>query len=89
MSEAFLAVGEPAPWFVVPATNNPRYHFNTAAGRSIVLCFFESAVDTISQRILEEFFKYREVFDDDRSSFFGVSVDPEDERLARIRQHIR
>jgi peroxiredoxin/predicted 2-oxoglutarate/Fe(II)-dependent dioxygenase YbiX len=88
VSEAFLAVGEPAPWFIVPATNNPQYRFNAAAGRSIVLCFFASAGEESSQQILDEFLRYRQVFDDDRRSFFGVSVDPEDERLSRVRQQI-
>ncbi|MGB7272941.1 MAG: redoxin domain-containing protein [Geitlerinemataceae cyanobacterium] len=88
MSDAFLAVGEPAPKFVVPSTNNPRYHFDSAAGRSIVLCFFASAGDATSQHVLEEFFKHREAFDDHRCCFFGVSVDPEDKRLSRVRQQM-
>ena len=35
-----LSVGEPAPWFVAPTTTNPKYHFDSVAGRAIVLCFF-------------------------------------------------
>lgn len=88
MSQAFLCVGEPAPWFIVPATNNPRYHFDAAAGRAIVLCFFASAGDSLSQRVIDEFLKHRSRFDDEQSCFFGVSVDPEDERLSRVRQEL-
>lgn len=88
MSAVFLTVGDPAPWFVVPATNNPKYHFDAAAGRAIVLCFFGSAGDPHAQQVLDDFFQHRQVFDDDRCSFFGVSVDVEDERLSRVRQRI-
>jgi hypothetical protein len=35
--------GEPAPWLIVPSSKNPRYHFDSVAGRFIVLCFFGSA----------------------------------------------
>lgn len=88
MSDAFLSVGESAPWFVVPATNNPKYHLDAAAGRPIVLCFFASAADALSQRVLEGFLKHRLKFDDEQGCFFGVSVDPEDKRQSRVRQQL-
>lgn len=38
-----LAPGNPAPWFHAASTSNPRYAFDTAAGRYILMCFFGSA----------------------------------------------
>ncbi len=40
-----LHAGEPAPWFRARTSNNPRYAFDTAAGRYIVLGFFATAAD--------------------------------------------
>src|SRR5215204_2660849 len=40
-----LAPGDPAPWFHQRSASNPRYAFDTAAGRTIVLCFFASAAE--------------------------------------------
>jgi peroxiredoxin/predicted 2-oxoglutarate/Fe(II)-dependent dioxygenase YbiX len=81
-------MGEPAPWFEARASNSPRFHFHTVAGRYIVLCFFRSAVDSESRHVLEAVLRHRDVFDDDTASFFGVSVDPDDERMGRVKQHI-
>jgi len=36
--------GDPAPGFRVRASNNPRYHFDVAAGRNLVLCFCPARV---------------------------------------------
>jgi peroxiredoxin len=43
MRRTLLTVGEPAPWFTARSINNPRFHFDTIAGRYVVLCFFGSA----------------------------------------------
>ena len=83
-----LAPGDPAPWFVARSTNATKFHFDTVAGRYIVLCFFESAAITKSQRILEDIRRSHERFDDENVCFFGVSIDPDDERLARVRQQL-
>ena len=83
-----LTPGEPAPWFAARSSNNPRFQFDTVAGRYVVLCFFESAGAPASRQILDDIFAARERFDDDRACFFGVSVDPEDERLGRVAQQL-
>jgi peroxiredoxin/predicted 2-oxoglutarate/Fe(II)-dependent dioxygenase YbiX len=88
MRPALLNVGEPAPWFAARSTNNTNFHFDTVAGRYIVLCFFGSAVVETSQRILADIWQNKAIFDDQRCCFFGVSVDPEDEKQSRIRQHV-
>ncbi len=75
-----LQAGDPAPWFVARTTKSDRFTFNTVAGRYIVLCFFISAQDPNGSRRLVGAAKYRKVFDDERAAFFGVTLDPADER---------
>ncbi|MGD9511602.1 MAG: 2OG-Fe(II) oxygenase [Geminicoccaceae bacterium] len=79
-----LGPGDPAPWFHQRSAANPRYAFDTAAGRYLVLCFFASAADPAGRAALAAVTAGRERFDDVRASFFGVSLDPEDEVRARI-----
>ena len=78
--------GTPAPWFQVRSPINPRFQFNTIAGRYVVLCFFGSAENAASRQVLEGILRHRMLFDDEHISFFGVSTDPEDERLGRVRE---
>lgn len=81
-----LNVGEPAPWFTARCTSNPRFHFDTVAGRYIVLCFFGSTTRAASRRVLDDIHLARALFDDANMSFFGVSIDPDDERLSRVQE---
>jgi peroxiredoxin/predicted 2-oxoglutarate/Fe(II)-dependent dioxygenase YbiX len=81
-----LAAGDPAPWFHQRSTTNPRYAFDTAAGRFIVLCFFASAGDAEGRETLAAVAAHRALFDDDRACFFGVSIDPADEAQGRVRE---
>jgi peroxiredoxin/predicted 2-oxoglutarate/Fe(II)-dependent dioxygenase YbiX len=80
-----LAAGDPAPWFHQRSASNPRYAFDTAAGRNIVLCFYASAADLQGRAALEAVLTNRRYFDDDRICFFGVSLDPADESEGRVR----
>ena len=82
---AALAPGDPAPWFRQRSASNPRYAFDTAAGRYIVLCFYGSAADPVGRAALAAVVAGRQQFDDTRASFFGVSIDPEDEAQGRVR----
>ncbi|MFM6402397.1 MAG: redoxin domain-containing protein, partial [Planktothrix sp.] len=84
----FLSVGEPAPWFTAVSTTNPKYHFQSVAGRYVLLCFLKSANDQASRRILGDLARYRQVFDDEFCCFFGVSSDPEDQKLSRLKEQI-
>jgi peroxiredoxin/predicted 2-oxoglutarate/Fe(II)-dependent dioxygenase YbiX len=81
-----LTPGEPAPWFVANCTTNPQFHFDIIAGRRVVLCFFGSAASSDARRVLDDFIAARATFDDANACFFGVSVDPEDERLGRVQE---
>ena len=79
-----LSVGEPAPWFVCRSPSNPRYNFNTVAGRYVVLCFLGSAKDADSQAVLQALDAQRALFDGDHLMLFHVSSDAEDESQNRL-----
>lgn len=83
-----LAPGDPAPWFIQRSTGNPGYVFDTAAGRWLVLCFFGSAADPGSRAALDQVLANRALFDDDHASFFGVSLDPQDEAAGRVAESL-
>ena len=88
MTTVRLTPGDPAPWFITPSPNNPRYHFDSVAGRYIVLCFFGSAGNPAIGRMVAALYERGDLFDDDQASFFGVSADPGDEREKRLAERI-
>ena len=79
-----LTPGDPAPWFRQRTSRNPRYAFESAAGRYIVLGFFLSAASPSWRAALEGLRPGRGHFDDKRACFFGVSADPGDEAHGRV-----
>lgn len=81
-------VGDPVPEFVARAANNPRYVFNTAAGRYVVLSFLGSGAHESTQQVLRFIEERRSLFDDVHASFFGVSIDPNDEHRGVLRTMI-
>ena len=81
---ATLLPGDPAPYFRQRTATNPRYVFDTAGGRWLVLCLFGSAAEPMARARLEAVLERRALFDDARASFFGVSVDPVDETEQRV-----
>jgi peroxiredoxin/predicted 2-oxoglutarate/Fe(II)-dependent dioxygenase YbiX len=83
-----LTPGDPAPWFQARSAGNPRYEFNTVAGRVIVLCLFGSARQPGVLDALARFRARTDLFNDDRAAFFGVSCDPTDEQERRVGEHI-
>jgi len=80
-----LMPGDPAPWFVAAASNNPQFSFSTVAGRYIVLCFFGSAALPIAEQVLADVAANRHRFSDDHAAFFGVSVDRADQSRPNVR----
>ena len=80
-----LHPGDPAPWFVQRTTSSPRFGFDLAAGRYVVLCFFGSAADPAAQAALGAIARSRAEFDDERACFFGITLDPADESSGRLR----
>ncbi|WP_416898942.1 MAG: 2OG-Fe(II) oxygenase [Minwuia sp.] len=79
-----LTPGDPAPWFQQRSYANPRYAFDTAAGRYIVLCFFGSAADPHAKAAIAAVRERPGFFCDDVASFFGVSSDPADDTQRRV-----
>ncbi|HTI85016.1 MAG TPA: 2OG-Fe(II) oxygenase [Alphaproteobacteria bacterium] len=79
-----LAPGDTAPWFVARSSTNPRYAFDTVAGRYVVLCFFASSTDAHSRAALAAMRERADVFDDTTAAFFGISLDPCDEIEHRL-----
>jgi peroxiredoxin/predicted 2-oxoglutarate/Fe(II)-dependent dioxygenase YbiX len=79
-----MAPGDPAPWFTVRTSSNPRYVFDTTAGRYIVLCFFGSSGLAPAQKALQEVRKHQDFFNDERACFFGISNDLQDEAQRRV-----
>ena len=77
-------IGEPAPWFVARTTTNPRFSFHTVAGRYIALCFIGAVEHPHAMEALAQVARRRALFDDDKASFFGVSIDPADEARGRV-----
>lgn len=83
-----LGPGELAPWFRQRCAGNPRYTFDTAAGRWILLHFYGSAADPLARSSLDDIAARRALFDDARLSYFGVGVDPRDEHDPRAQDAI-
>lgn len=86
MTNSFTALlpGDPGPWFHQRSFANPRYAFDTAAGRYLVLCFFASARDEETLQALKRIHQRADLFNDTFASFFGVSLDPGDESQNRV-----
>ncbi len=83
-----LLPGDPAPDFTQKSTSNPKFHFNTAGGRYIVLCFFGSSRNPYGSRALTILSQDRQLFDDHKIAFFGISIDPADEHEQRVRESL-
>lgn len=80
-----LLTGDPAPHFHAESLDgNPRYAFDTAAGRPVLLLLLGSAGWKSSAGALASLARHRAVFDDVAANVFGVSIDPEDVAQRRI-----
>ena len=88
MTSTLLLPGDPAPWFVAPSSTNPRYHFDSVAGRYVVLSFFGSAATPGMREMLAQIMRRTDVFEDEHAAFFGVSCDPDDQRQQRVNERI-
>ncbi len=82
-----LLPGDPAPGFTQRSFANPRYVFDSAAGRYLLLCFFGSARDAHAQAAWQAVRSHPQLFDDVSASCFAVSADPADESDNRLADH--
>jgi predicted 2-oxoglutarate/Fe(II)-dependent dioxygenase YbiX/peroxiredoxin len=88
MMQTSFRPGDPAPMFCAESSGNPRYHFDTVAGRYVVLCFLGSSIQPRSMEALRGVQAHRELFDDVRLSFFGITVDKSDRSEGRLNQQL-
>jgi predicted 2-oxoglutarate/Fe(II)-dependent dioxygenase YbiX/peroxiredoxin len=79
-----LLPGDPAPWFKQRSTSSPNYAFDIAAGRYVVMCFFGTARDSAGQMAITTVQANRDLFDDVKACFFGVSIDEQDQETGRV-----
>lgn len=83
-----LTVGDPAPWFTLPSTSSPHFHFNTVGGHRTVLFFFGTSTHANSLTILKEFCDRQAQFAELDVPFFGFSIDPEDTYLGEVIENL-
>ncbi len=81
-----LLPGDPAPWFVQRSARGGDFALHTAGGGYVVLCFYASAGDPLGRAAVETL-EAHATGSGKRVSFFGVSLDPEDERLSRVKEN--
>lgn len=81
-----LSPGDPAPWVSFPTPSTTLARVDLAAGRYIVLCFLGSAMSPVALESLAVIHKRRQLFDDVRASFFGVTCNPSD--VARLKDSL-
>lgn len=81
-------IGEAVPWFKAATPINPEFQFDTVAGRTIILCFFGSIANSLSDKTIQEFLNLRDKFDDNDLCFFAVSTDPNDQINKKIKEQL-
>ena len=80
--------GDAARSFSQRSPSNPRFSFDSAAGRYLALCFIGSAADPQSQAALKAVLARGDLFDDEHAALFVVSNDPQDEAVGRLANRV-
>jgi len=82
--------GDPAPRFIGRTSGNPRYVFDSAAGRYVVLLFLGagSQPDGLAALASAMGDRHRAMFDDTQRCLYAVSVDPGDQSSGRLRDQL-
>ena len=83
-----LLPGDPVPWFQQRTTSNPRFVFDSIAGQYVVMSFIGDTRDDAARQAIQAIDAHRKCFDDERTSFFGITIDPRDEREKRLRESL-
>jgi predicted 2-oxoglutarate/Fe(II)-dependent dioxygenase YbiX len=79
-----LGPGSAAPWFTQPTLSVAKFHFSSAGGRYLALCFLGSAGDEPARALIRQVVAASDVFDGKRAAFFGVTIDPEDKSASNL-----
>ncbi len=75
--------------FACRAANTDAYHFDTVAGRYIVLSFLGSSVQAPAAELIRLVHgDLRSRFDDTFLAFYGVTIDPDDHAQRRVQQDL-
>ncbi|WP_138499790.1 2OG-Fe(II) oxygenase [Nostoc sp. PA-18-2419] len=82
-----LTIGDPIPWFILPSTSNPTFHFNSVGGYRSILFFFGSSKNNYIRQIIDNFLNRQQQLAAYEVPFFGVSIDPDDTFLAELIQN--
>jgi peroxiredoxin len=88
MTRQAFRPGDPVPWFIARSNDDARYTLQAAAGRYVVLCFFGSAGRAEGAQALRALQEHRQLFDDKRATFLGVTIDRQDEQQGRLRSSL-
>ncbi len=81
-----VTVGEPAPNFFAEASNNPRFAFQSTAGRYVILSFIGSAAQPIGGQVAKDWALAAPKFDSSKIAIFAVTSDPSDRAEKRIEE---
>ena len=84
MSTPLIFPGDAAPWFKVRSIANERFHFDTCAGRYLLLAFIGSAGSGGGAAAMQAFLANRTVFNGIHAALFVLSADPADEQQKRL-----
>src|SRR5262245_43466903 len=85
LSYVDLMPGDPCPWLRQRTQSGRMGAVDSMAGRYLVLCFYGSATQPRARAAIDAMLRHRNHFDDQRACFFGISVDPTDERRGQLR----
>lgn len=77
-------VGDPAPWFTLPSTSNPAYHFESVGGYRVILSFLGGTQSDRTQQALNQFAALQHQLEALNTPFFGVLSDPDDSPLQSL-----
>ena len=84
MPLAAVLPGDAAPWFQVRSIANERFHFDTCAGRYLLLAFVASASGGVGAAAAAAFGTRTDLFDGYNAALMVVSADPADEAGKRL-----
>lgn len=83
-----IGFGEPAPSFFAATPTNPRYRFDSVAGRCVFLAFLGTPTGRATTQLVQEILAARAAFDDRLACLFFVVSDPLDIDRFGIRQEV-
>lgn len=78
--------GDPVPWFMANTHTTNDFQFSASGGRYVMLSFLGSAARPDSRQVVADVEAARNQFNDERFTFFGVTVDKDDVLHSRVRE---